>query len=207
MDKHFFVKSIPKSPPPFCPIWSIHIDQKLFTLQSDETSNGQFVKIMEKWKTSSQSICISWKALTWLSSSFHTLHCEPYNYKFFKKFLDNGAILWLEILHNKNGYYVEFTLLYHMRRMTKLFISSKANKQGCFSFYSLLSDYMISTFPPLIKVHTYKVVTQSNLNKSPKNEVFKPIPNIFDQSSLPPRTLIGNQRLWYNDNNPKTHGR
>ena len=60
----------------FYPIGSIHTDKKIGTCDG---ING---------KTSSQFICIFWKAFSPLSSSFHTLHCEPCNYKFFKKFLD-----------------------------------------------------------------------------------------------------------------------
>lgn len=85
-----------------------------------------------------------------LHLSFNSLFRDPCNHKFFKKLVDDNATLWLEKLHNKNGYFNELTHLYHTGRRTKLLIPSDDQKQGWLSVSSLLSDYKIAptTYKP-----------------------------------------------------------
>ena len=73
-----------------------------------------------------------------LPSSFHSFVYDPANHKFSKKFTNNGATLWLEKLHNKNGYYFELPIPHGPR--TKIFIPSEDKKQGFGSLFTLLSQ-------------------------------------------------------------------
>ncbi|KAA0032234.1 hypothetical protein E5676_scaffold333G00220 [Cucumis melo var. makuwa] len=65
-------------PPPSYPIRSIHtLTGNSLPFNQIILSDGQSVKIIEIGKLSSQSLCLSRKALTWLSSLFPSLEAIP----------------------------------------------------------------------------------------------------------------------------------
>lgn len=115
------------------PTRSIHIDQKIFTLQCDKATNSQSVIITEQNRSSSQSLHISRQALVWLASSFNSLQKDPSNFKFFKKFTDVDARLWLGKHNKKNGYYAELTHHYHCPANKNFHSFKNRNKVGSLS--------------------------------------------------------------------------
>lgn len=94
------------------------------------------------------SIYISKRSLEWLTSSFHSLFKESYNHKFFRKLNDEGDTLWIEKHRNKNGYYVDLTLLEQSGHRTNIINPSMENKLGGF----LSSHWSPTILTILIKI-------------------------------------------------------
>lgn len=137
---------------------SILIDQKIFTIFPDASSWVTRAYIKEQGRSITYFISLSWSALEWLTSSFNFLWTSPCNFKFFKK-LETTHYSWKSLV-TKIWLLV---LLQHSGRRMKLFILSKKNKNGWFSF-SLISNYNREPPSSVRNQQTFREVVQQKVS-------------------------------------------